>query len=191
MCPARYAPSQSPHPRQYGPSCQSTTGCPFWSGASLDHEIWCCFWLSWVLRSVWHPRWFRCPHPCLPPAGEGIEYPLTPALSRKREREPNPSHNRGMKTKYQIHSYQRLLHKPWKPIWLKSSSQHLQGKTQVLPRTPAERLACLDIKNLISGCLFDQSDEGATGVQPDSPRQRRFLVSTHIASQYEFRPTQA
>ena len=28
-----------------------------------------------------------CPHPSLPPVGEGAEYPLTPALSRKRERE--------------------------------------------------------------------------------------------------------
>ena len=27
------------------------------------------------------------PHPRLPPAGEGVQYPLTPTLSRKRERE--------------------------------------------------------------------------------------------------------
>ncbi|HBW60790.1 MAG TPA: hypothetical protein DEF75_00080 [Comamonas kerstersii] len=29
----------------------------------------------------------------------------------------------------------------------------------------------MDIKNLISGCLFDQSDAGATGVQPESRLQ--------------------
>ena len=52
------------------------------------------------------------------------------------------------------------------------------------------RMACLDIKILISGgCLNGATQERSEFRRPAS--QTRFLVSTHIASQYEFRPTQA
>ncbi len=58
------------------------------------------------------------------------------------------------------------------PPPLPQAGEGVLGTALVPPRTPAVRLACLDIKNLISGCLFDQSDAGATGVQPDKPPAR-------------------
>ena len=57
-----------------------------------------------------------------------------------------------------------------------------------------KRRAPLQIKILISGCMFDRSDAGAQGVQPDSPRQSRifgyFLDETrkYLACRGETRP---
>ena len=73
------------------------------------------------------------------------------------------------------------------PHPLPQAGEGVQGAALVLPRTPAARLACPQIKIQISGgCL-----NGATQERSEFRRtasQTRFLVSTHIASQYEFRP---
>ena len=66
------------------------------------------------------------------------------------------------------------------PHPLPQAGEGVQGTALVPPRTPAVRLACLDIKNLISGCLFDQSDAGATGVQPDKPPARLAFSFPHF-----------
>ena len=66
------------------------------------------------------------------------------------------------------------------PSPLPQAGEGVQGTALVPPRTPAVRLACLDIKNLISGCLFDQSDAGATGVQPDKPPARLAFSFPHF-----------
>ncbi len=66
------------------------------------------------------------------------------------------------------------------PHPLPQAGEGVLGTALVPPRTPAVRLACLDIKNLISGCLFDQSDAGATGVQPDKPPARLAFSFPHF-----------
>ena len=79
---------------------------------------------------------------------------------------------------------------PPHPSPLPQAGEGVQGAVLVQPRTPAARLACFVIKIQISGgCL-----NGATQERSEFRRtasQTRFLVSTHIASQYEFRHTQA
>ena len=66
------------------------------------------------------------------------------------------------------------------PCPLPQAGEGVLGTALVPPHTPAVRLACLDIKNLISGCLFDQSDAGATGVQPDKPPARLAFSFPHF-----------
>ena len=99
-----------------------------------------------------------------PPASNQAHRP-----NKKQQRPPSPPSPSGGRSECGPH-----------PSPLPQAGEGVQGTALVPPRTPAVRLACLDIKNLISGCLFDQSDAGATGVQPDKPPARLAFSFPHF-----------